>query len=86
MTGSKHAASPPASREKGVALALSWRSPREPHLEFLNAISTCQIAYSAKDLQIETQHHTSWTYSDQALLALEAERRRNPRNLLTLIH
>jgi hypothetical protein len=59
VNGSKHAASPPASREKGVALALSWHSPREmhsPRLGFLNAISTCQIAYSAKDVQTETQH------------------------------
>jgi hypothetical protein len=89
VTGSKHAASPPASRGKGVALALSWRSPHEMHLHLriLNAISTCQIAYSAKYLQIETQHRTSWTYSDQAPLALEAERRRRyPQNLLTFIH
>jgi hypothetical protein len=89
VTGSKHAASPPASREKGSLLpCLGARLTRcaSPWIFERHFYVPDRIAYFAKDLQIESQHHISWTYSDQALLALEAERRGNPRNLLTLIH
>jgi len=76
----------PRVKKGSLLLCLGARLARctSPHLEFLNAISTCQIAYSAKDLQIETQHHTSWTYSDQALLSLRGRKRKKSAKLTNL--